>query len=480
MADDGQIPMNLFNTCNKLWLLSSNIIGDNNDAIKINLIKDYNQNRIGKRLDPDKCITFDAMSVGAQKVAGNNITTIKNIIDKFYAYAKAIVAESHTRQPDATNANHNVLFQNPFFGESDSTFLGPDGVHDADPRGDMGGSKIIKKSPDTKKSNKTMASGGWRLISNTWIDGGREQLHDAIMRSTVCPTKDFCDDIANKEIDRTSWTTDYITNPGSQPPTLNPSSGHRFLSPIAEAERYISNVIYPMVQTCENIEEMEAVPNTKIAHLKHPELKGVFNMAELTKAIRNKYNLSNIYSSIKDIKKLSPDERAKLGIFMSFQYPVVIPGVNNTYFLRAALNSKLKHNGLKEVNAADFMRLIREKLKLVEMDEKYLSRAVNDGFSGGEKKKNEILQMLTLEPQLSILDETDSGLDIDALKIVAEGVNNFRNKERSFLAITHYQRLLDYMKPDYVHVLIDGKIVKSGDMTLAHELEEKGYSWLKA
>ena len=181
-----------------------------------------------------------------------------------------------------------------------------------------------------------------------------------------------------------------------------------------------------------------------------------------------------------NILDISPEDRALNGIFMSFQYPVVIPGVNNTYFLRAALNSKLKHNGLKEVNAADFMRLIREKLKLVEMDEKYLSRAVNDGFSGGEKKKNEILQMLTLEPQLSILDETDSGLDIDALKIVAEGVNNFRNKERSFLAITHYQRLLDYMKLDYVHVLIDGKIVKSGDMTLAHELEEKGYSWLKA
>ena len=181
-----------------------------------------------------------------------------------------------------------------------------------------------------------------------------------------------------------------------------------------------------------------------------------------------------------NILDMSPEDRALNGIFMSFQYPVVIPGVNNTYFLRAALNSKLKHNGLKEVNAADFMRLIREKLKLVEMDEKYLSRAVNDGLSGGEKKRNEILQMLTLEPQLSILDETDSGLDIDALKIVAEGVNNFRDKERSFLAITHYQRLLDHMNPDYIHVLIDGKIVRSGDMGLAHELEEKGYSWLEA
>lgn len=176
---------------------------------------------------------------------------------------------------------------------------------------------------------------------------------------------------------------------------------------------------------------------------------------------------------------MSPENRALSGIFMSFQYPVVIPGVNNTYFLRAALNAKLKNQGLDEINASDFMRLIREKLKLVNMDEKYLSRAVNDGFSGGEKKRNEILQMLTLEPALSILDETDSGLDIDALKIVAKGVNNFRNSERSFLAITHYQRLLDYMNPDYVHVLIDGKILKSGDMTLAQELEEKGYSWLE-
>ena len=176
---------------------------------------------------------------------------------------------------------------------------------------------------------------------------------------------------------------------------------------------------------------------------------------------------------------MSPEERALSGIFMSFQYPVVIPGVNNTYFLRAALNAKLKHNNLNELNAVDFMHLIREKLKLVKMDEKYLSRAVNDGFSGGEKKRNEILQMLTLEPLFSILDETDSGLDIDALKIVADGVNNFRTNKRSFLAITHYQRLLEYMKPDFIHVLIDGQIVKSGDKSLALELEEKGYSWLE-
>jgi len=181
-----------------------------------------------------------------------------------------------------------------------------------------------------------------------------------------------------------------------------------------------------------------------------------------------------------DLLGLSPENRALSGIFMSFQYPVVIPGVNNTYFLRAALNAKLKHQGLKEINAADFLRLIREKLNLIQMDEKYLNRGVNDGFSGGEKKHNEILQMLTLEPALSILDETDSGLDIDALKIIANGVNDFRNNDRSFLAITHYPRLLEYMKPDFIHVLIDGEFVKSGDASLAFELEEKGYSWLEA
>ena len=188
---------------------------------------------------------------------------------------------------------------------------------------------------------------------------------------------------------------------------------------------------------------------------------------------------SILFNSI-DLLGMSPEDRALSGIFMSFQYPVVIPGVNNTYFLRAALNAKLKHQGMKEINAADFLRLIREKLNLIQMDEKYLNRGVNDGFSGGEKKHNEILQMLTLEPALSILDETDSGLDIDALKIIANGVNNFRNNDRSFLAITHYPRLLEYMKPDFIHVLIDGEFVKSGDASLAFELEEKGYSWLEA
>jgi Fe-S cluster assembly ATP-binding protein len=176
----------------------------------------------------------------------------------------------------------------------------------------------------------------------------------------------------------------------------------------------------------------------------------------------------------------SPEARSLAGIFMSFQYPVVIPGVNNTYFLKTALNAKRKHAGKKGLDAAGFLKLIKEKLIEVSMDPKYLQRAVNDGFSGGEKKRNEILQMLTLEPTLAILDETDSGLDIDALKIVADGVNRYRNADRSFLVITHYQRLLKYIEPDFVHVLIDGQIVKSGGKELALELEEKGYNWLES
>ena len=164
---------------------------------------------------------------------------------------------------------------------------------------------------------------------------------------------------------------------------------------------------------------------------------------------------------------------------MSFQYPVVIPGVNNTYFLKAALNAKRKHRNEPELDAANFLKLIKEKLELVDMDPSYLQREVNNGFSGGEKKRNEILQMLTLEPHLSILDETDSGLDIDALKTVADGVNKNRDNQKSFLVITHYQRLLKYIQPDFVHVLIDGKIVKSGGKELALKLEEKGYGWLE-
>tara|TARA_Y100000758_G_C16030986_1_gene414642 strand:- start:210 stop:953 length:744 start_codon:yes stop_codon:yes gene_type:complete len=176
----------------------------------------------------------------------------------------------------------------------------------------------------------------------------------------------------------------------------------------------------------------------------------------------------------------SPENRALAGIFMSFQYPVVIPGVNNTYFLKAAVNSKRKHNGEKELDAANFLKLIKEKLTEMDMEPEYLQRAVNEGFSGGEKKRNEILQLLCLEPELSIMDETDSGLDIDALKIVAKGINKYRNEQRSFLVITHYQRLLKYIHPDNVHVLIDGKIVRSGNKDLAIELEEKGYRWLES
>ena len=176
----------------------------------------------------------------------------------------------------------------------------------------------------------------------------------------------------------------------------------------------------------------------------------------------------------------SPEQRALAGLFMSFQYPVVMPGVNNTYFLKSALNAKRKHNGKKEMDAAGFLKFIKEKLTELDIDTSYLQRAVNDGFSGGEKKRNEVLQMLTLEPELAILDETDSGLDIDALKIIADGVNTYRNSERSFLVITHYQRLLKYIEPDVVHVLIDGKIVRSGGKELAIELEEKGYGWLES
>ena len=187
----------------------------------------------------------------------------------------------------------------------------------------------------------------------------------------------------------------------------------------------------------------------------------------------------NIFFNDESILDWSPESRSLAGIFMSFQYPVVIPGVNNTYFLKAALNAKRKHQGKKELDSAKLLKRIKENLKSVDMDTKYLKRAVNDGFSGGEKKKNEILQMLTLEPNLVILDETDSGLDIDALRVIANGVNKFRNKNRSFIIITHYQRLLDYIKPDFIHVLIDGKIVKSGGKEIANELESRGYNWIK-
>jgi Fe-S cluster assembly ATP-binding protein len=180
-----------------------------------------------------------------------------------------------------------------------------------------------------------------------------------------------------------------------------------------------------------------------------------------------------------DLLELEPEERARDGIFLGFQYPVEIPGVNNAYLLKAAVNAKRKHQGLGEVDAFEFLKLAREKMAMLGMDPKFLNRGVNEGFSGGEKKRNEILQMAMLEPSLAILDETDSGLDIDALKAVAGGVNTLRSPERAIVLVTHYQRLLDYIEPDYVHVLSEGKIIRSGDKSLALELEDRGYDWVR-
>jgi Fe-S cluster assembly ATP-binding protein len=180
-----------------------------------------------------------------------------------------------------------------------------------------------------------------------------------------------------------------------------------------------------------------------------------------------------------DLLELAPEDRAREGLFLAFQYPVEIRGVSNTYFLKAALNAVRKHRGESEVDALDFLKLVREKMKLVKMDESLLKRPVNDGFSGGEKKRNEIFHMSVLDPKLAVLDETDSGLDIDALRIVADGVNAMRSPERTFIVITHYQRLLNYIEPDFVHVMVGGRIVRQGGPELAHELEERGYAWLE-
>jgi Fe-S cluster assembly ATP-binding protein len=180
-----------------------------------------------------------------------------------------------------------------------------------------------------------------------------------------------------------------------------------------------------------------------------------------------------------DLLQMDPEERARRGVFLAFQYPVEIPGVSNVYLLKAAVNEIRKHRGESELDAVKFLKLVREKLKLVDMREEFLHRAVNEGFSGGEKKRNEIFQMAMLEPKLAILDETDSGLDIDALKVVAQGVNELRDASRSIVMVTHYQRLLDYIVPDYVHVLAGGRVVKSGGKELALELEEHGYGWIE-
>jgi Fe-S cluster assembly ATP-binding protein len=180
-----------------------------------------------------------------------------------------------------------------------------------------------------------------------------------------------------------------------------------------------------------------------------------------------------------DLLDLDPEERAREGLFLAFQYPVEIAGVNNSYFLKAALNAVRKHRGEPELDAMEFMKLIKDKLKLLDMDPSFLNRSVNQGFSGGEKKRNEIFQMAVLQPTLALLDETDSGLDIDALKVVSHGVNALRSPDRATIVVTHYQRLLNYIVPDFVHVLSDGRIVKSGGKELALELEEKGYSWIE-
>ncbi|MEO7917758.1 MAG: Fe-S cluster assembly ATPase SufC [Dokdonella sp.] len=180
----------------------------------------------------------------------------------------------------------------------------------------------------------------------------------------------------------------------------------------------------------------------------------------------------------RDLLELDPEERAAAGLFLAFQYPVEIPGVNNTYFLRTALNAQRKRRGEEELDSMQFLKRVREKLAVLHLKDELLHRAVNEGFSGGEKKRNEIFQMALLEPKLAVLDETDSGLDIDAMKLVAEGVNSMRDPARAFVVITHYQRLLDYIVPDFVHVLADGRIVESGDKSLAHKLEEHGYAWI--
>jgi Fe-S cluster assembly ATP-binding protein len=187
----------------------------------------------------------------------------------------------------------------------------------------------------------------------------------------------------------------------------------------------------------------------------------------------------DIFFKNQNILNLEPDERSHSGIFLAFQYPIEIPGVSNEDFLRLAYNAKLKFNNKSEIDPIEFLSLINEKLKIIDMSSTFLSRNVNEGFSGGEKKRNEILQMALLDPELAILDETDSGLDIDALKIISKGINNYMTKNKAIILITHYKRLLDYVKPDYIHVMQDGKIIKTGNAQLAEELEKRGYEWLK-
>src|SRR5579872_3157823 len=212
-----------------------------------------------------------------------------------------------------------------------------------------------------------------------------------------------------------------------------------------------------------------------------PNGSGKSTLAQVL-ARRESYNVTagSVTYNGQDLLEMKAEDAACEGVFLAFQYPVEIPGISNAYFLRSALNAVRKYHGEDEMDAMDFLPMLREKLKLLEMDDRMMNRSVNEGFSGGEKKRNEILQMAVLQPKLAVLDETDSGLDIDALKIVAKGVNAMRSPERGFVVVTHYQRLLNYIVPDFVHVLVDGRIVKSGGKELALQLEDKGYSWVEA
>ena len=222
-----------------------------------------------------------------------------------------------------------------------------------------------------------------------------------------------------------------------------------------------------------------SVNNGEVHAIMGPNGSGKSTLASVL-AGREGYEITDgeVFLRGNDILELSPEERAREGVFLAFQYPVEIPGVNSTYFLRSAVNQIRKHRGEEELDAMNFLKLVKAKMKELELAEEFLKRPVNAGFSGGEKKRNEILQMTMLNPSLAVLDETDSGLDIDALRIVADGVNRIKNQNNAQIVITHYQRLLDYIVPDFVHVLYDGRIIKSGDKTLAHDLEEKGYDWL--